>query len=185
MEIFAFKKTLVIFAFSGVLIPLQVQSQSYNTALGIRWGDGIGITARQRIMKKTSVEGIFYQHQKTTQTIAGVMLDHHMPLLTKRLNMYAGGGFGRAFDQSENERSAPYNAILVNAGLEFTIARLNLSWDIVPVIPLSEQENSLTTLTAFSLRYVLVKKSKNGLFQNDKNKKRHQKHKRKAKRRKK
>ena len=185
MEIFAFQKSLIIFTFFGVLVPLQVHSQSYNTALGIRWGDGIGISARQRIMKKTSVEGIFYQHQKTTQTIAGVMLDHHMPLLTRRLNIYAGGGFGRAFDQSENERSSPYNAILVNAGLEFTIARLNLSWDIVPVIPLSEQENSLTTLTAFSLRYVLVKKPKNGLFQNDKNKKKHHKHKRKAKRRKK
>lgn len=179
-EICSLKQPLVFLAFLGVIAPFPLLSQSYNTALGIRWGDGIGITARQRLMKKTSVEGIFYQHRKTDQTFAGIMLDHHMPVLTRRLNLYAGGGLGRASYSNENNINIAYNAVLINAGLEFTIARLNLSWDIVPVVPVSKQEKSLTTLTAFSLRYVLIKKSKKGLFHKDQNKKRKHKSKRKS-----
>jgi hypothetical protein len=148
-------------------IPSQGVCQSYNTALGLRWGDGIGITARQRLLKRTSVEGIFYQHNKTDKTIGGIMLNHHMPVITKRLNLYAGGGFGRIFQQEEENPRTSYNALMVNAGLEFTIARLNLSWDFVPVIPVNAEQESMSTLTAFSLRYVLIKKSKNGLFEND------------------
>jgi hypothetical protein len=182
-EICLLKQLWILLVFLSISTPFPLLSQSYNTALGIRWGDGIGITARQRLMKKTSIEGIFYQHHKTDQTIAAVMLDHHMPVITRRLNLFAGGGVGRASHLSEDNVNIAYNAILVNAGLEFTIARLNLSWDIIPVMPLSNQENSLTTLTAFSLRYVLIKKSKTGLFQKDKKKRKH-KHKRKSRRKK-
>ena len=160
------------------LLPLLLNGQTYNTALGLRWGDGIGITARQRVLKKTSFEGIFYQHHKSEKTIGGIMLDHHMPVLSKRLNLYAGGGIGRVFMEREENVKTSYNAVMVNAGLEFTIARLNLSWDFMPVIPVSADEQDLTTLTAFSLRYVLIKKSKNGLFENDKKKNKRKGHKR-------
>ena len=162
--------------------PNAVNGQSYNTSLGLRLGDGIGMTARQRILKRTTLEGIFYQHHPSDQTIAGLMLDHHMPVLTKRLNMYLGGGIGRGFPKADESTSVHYNALMLNAGLEFTIARLNLSWDFVPVIPLTDQDDSLTTLTAFSLRYVLIKKSKDGLFENDQKKKKKNIHKKKHKR---
>lgn len=161
-----------------LISSLDISAQSYTTTLGLRLGDGIGMTARQRILKRVSAEGIFYQHHKTDHTVAGVMLSQHMPVLTRRLNMYAGGGIGKVFYQKEEEPSTSYNALMVHAGLEFTIARLNLSWDFVPVIPVLGDED-LTTMTAFSLRYVLIKKSKQGLFEkNNKNKKgRKKKHK--------
>lgn len=177
-------KRLGLLVLFGTMIPFITWGQSYNTALGIRWGDGIGISARQRLLKKTSLEGIFYQHQKTDQTIAGIMLDHHMPVLTRRLNLFAGGGVGRTSFRTEDNVNVSHNAVLINAGLEFTLARLNLSWDIVPVVPLSNQETSLTTLTAFSLRYVLVKKSRKGLFEKDHKNKRKHKHKRRSNRKK-
>ncbi|HUR30173.1 MAG TPA: hypothetical protein VMZ69_02005 [Saprospiraceae bacterium] len=141
-------------------------------------GDGIGISMRQRVIKRTSVEGIFYKHHKSNLTIAGAMLDHHMPVLTKRLNLYMGGGFARAFRQPDESAKSSFNSLLLNAGLEFTISRLNLSWDFVPVIPIGKKDETLTPMTAFSLRYVLIKKDKKGLFENNNPKKRN-KHKRK------
>src|SRR5688500_6457710 len=164
--------------FMCVMFPLFLHGQTYNTALGLRWGDGIGISARQRVLKRTSLEGIYYLHHKSEKTIGGIMLDHHMPVLTKRLNLYAGGGLGHVFMENKEIQSSSYNAIMVNAGLEFTMARLNLSWDIMPVIPVSAEGEVLTTLTAFSLRCVLIKKAKNGLFQNDKKKNKRKGHKR-------
>jgi len=170
--------SLLLIAFLAVSTPISLFGQSYNTALGLRWGDGIGITARQRILKRTSVEGIFYQHQKSDQTIAALMIDHHMPVLTRRLNIYAGGGLGWVSVEKLDDIRDSYNAAVINAGLEFTIARLNLSWDFVPVIPIAQQEQSMTVMTAFSLRYVLIPKSKNGLFNKDNKHKKKNKHKR-------
>jgi hypothetical protein len=165
------------FALASVLNPLACvaclavpslgYSQTYNTTLGLRLGEGIGISARQRLHKKVTAEGIFYQHHKSDQTILGLMADQHMPVLTKRLNIYAGGGFGRYYSQSDEVPDYSATVFLLNAGLEFTISRLNLSWDFMPVIPLSSQEEGLVTMTAFSLRYVLIKKSrgnKHGIF---------------------
>ena len=169
--------SLLLMAFIAMAAPWSLLGQSYNTALGLRWGDGIGITAKQRILKRTTLEGIFYQHQKSDQTVAGLMMDHHMPVLTRRLNIYAGGGLGWVSVEKADNAYVSYNAVMINAGLEFTIARLNLSWDIVPVIPISQQEESLTTMTAFSLRYVLVKKSKNGLFGQENKRNKNNKHK--------
>ena len=150
-----------------IAMPFLAYSQTYNTSLGLRLGEGIGISARQRLLKKVTAEGIFYQHRRSDHTILGLMAAQHMPVLTKRLNIYAGGGVGRSFSQ-EDERPAYSGTIfLLNAGLEFTISRLNMSWDFMPVIPISDQEEGLVNMTAFSLRYVLVKKSrgrKHGLF---------------------
>ena len=180
-------KRYVVLAVSMLLLTAnEIAGQSYNTSLGLRLGDGIGISARQRLLKRVSAEGIFYKHHKSDQTVVALMLNQHMPVLTRRLNIYAGGGGGRVFQQEVETPSASYNALMLNAGLEFTIARLNLSWDFVPVIPVSGEEN-MTTMTAFSLRYVLIKKSKKGIFgnekkrgQNNKNhKKPHRKHKKK------
>lgn len=155
----------------------ELNAQTYTTCLGLRWGDGIGVTARQKLFKRTSAEGIFYQHHKSDQAIAGIMLAHHMPVLTRRLNLYIGGGMGIVFPEDKEVASTQYKAFMGNAGLEFTIGRLNMSWDFIPVLPLTDTEESLTTMTAFSLRYVVLKKNKKGLFQKDKkgNKRKHKK----------
>lgn len=175
---------LLVFVISFLLTPVNMPAQSYNTTLGLRLGDGIGISARQRLLKRTSFEGLFYQHHKSDQAIAGLLIAQHMPVLTRRLNLYAGGGLGWTFpDKSETVKES-YKAFMLNAGLEFTIGRLNMSWDFVPVIPVSEQEEGLTSMTAFSLRYVLVKKSKNGLFEKDKKNPKSKKRKNKNKQRK-
>lgn len=166
----------VIFILISTMLFLadSLSAQTYTTALGLRWGDGIGVSARQRLLKRTSAEGIFYQHHKSDQTVAGLMLAHHMPVLTKRLNLYIGGGAGWIFPEASESGSSQYKAVLGSAGLEFTIARLNMSWDFVPVIPIQSAESQMTTMTAFSLRYVVIKKPKQGLFQKD-----NKKHKRK------
>lgn len=157
-----------------VLTPLLAYGQSYNTTAGLRLGDGIGMTIRQRVLKRTSIEGIFYQHHKSDQTIAGIMAAHHMPVLTRRLNLYIGGGPGWIFANADEGNSSSDQAIMGNAGLEFTLGKINLSWDFIPVIPMSREGQGLTTLTAFSLRYVVFKKSKGnkkGIFEGHKKKK--------------
>lgn len=171
-------------SFFLIFILLTASAQTYTTSAGLRLGDGIGISVRQKLIKRTTVEGLFYKHQKSDLTLAGAMLDHHMPVLTKRLNLYMGGGFGRAFRQPNESAHASFNAFMLNAGLEFTISRLNMSWDFVPVIPIGAEDEGLIPMTAFSLRYVIIKKSKNGLFENNNSKKRHKNKRKHHKRRK-
>ena len=175
MEIMTINFIRIAFAifFFFVFGSMIGSAQTYTTSAGLRLGDGIGISMRQKLIKRTTIEGLFYKHQKSDLTLAGAMLDHHMPVLTKRLNLYMGGGFGRAFKQPDESTQSSFNAFMLNAGLEFTISRLNMSWDFVPVIPIGAEDESLVPMTAFSLRYVIIKKSKNGLFENKNSKKRH------------
>ena len=177
-----FNRIATVYFFS--LVFTCVSAQTYTTSAGLRLGDGIGISVRQKVIKRTSVEGIFYKHHKSDLAIAGAMLDHHMPVLTKRLNLYMGGGFGRAFRQPDESAKSSFNALLLNAGLEFTISRLNMGWDFVPVIPMGAEDEGLTPMTAFSLRYVLIKNDKKGLFEKNNSKKRHKNKRKLHKRRK-
>lgn len=139
-------------------------AQSYSTTFGLRWGDGFGATARQKIMKRTSIEGIYFKQNPSDQIITGIILDHHMPVLTKRLNLYAGAGIGMTIPQSSEKIHNSSSSILANAGIELTLGRVNISWDIMPVIPFDQENVSLQTISGFSLRYVLIRQKKNGFL---------------------
>lgn len=133
-------------------------AQSYDTSAGIRFGSQWGLTVNQRVAKKVTIEGILQAGGKTNLTNLTVLARKHMPVLTKRFNIYYGAGLqGGWYDDPDITAGNPFGLAFVG-GAEFTFARLNVSWDIKPALNLTGGERNFYTQTGISVRYVINKK---------------------------
>ena len=131
-------------------------AQSYFTAAGVRVGDGFGVTLQQRIAKKVTVEGILKNNQTRNEFSVTGLVERHVPLISRRLNFYVGIGLHKGFTNSrESDFESPFGVTGIG-GLEFTIGKLNLSYDFKPALNLTGGEQTLYPETALSLRYVIV-----------------------------
>ena len=167
------KKLLVLWP--ALLACSVLYAQRFNTTLGLRLerGDKIGISAQQRILDRTSLEGILAAAEREVE--ANFLIKQHFPLIGRGLNMYIGGGghVGRLKDFG-----ATYGVDAV-MGVEHKILILPLviSVDFKPAYHLAH-EDWVDFSTAFSVRYVLAK-YKNG----EKRRKKRQREKAREKRR--
>jgi hypothetical protein len=157
-------------------------AQSYFTAGGIRIGDGIGISLQQRVAKKVTVEGILKNNNARDEFSVTGLIERHISLISRRLNFYTGIGLHKGFvHNDELETKGPFGITAVG-GLEFTIGKLNLSYDFKPALNLSGGTKVFYPDTALSLRYVIVG---NKVLKNmKKNKKKKQRQKARDKRKK-
>ncbi len=146
------------FLIASVFLPSLLFAQSYNTAGGIRLGTEWGLTLKQRIANHTTVEGIFQKGFNEDETIVTLLANQHFPLITRRFNLYFGGGLHKGWNTSEDViYEDPFGISLVG-GLEFTVGRLNLSWDFKPAFNLSGGTKDFYSHTGLSLRYVFWKR---------------------------
>lgn len=138
------------------LACLFLNAQSYDTAFGVRLGTDWGFTLNQRVAKKTTIEGIIQSSlaSKRDEVLVTGMVRQHFPMASRRLNVYSGGGLHKGWLNS-SEFDDPFGVTLV-AGIEFTIARVNLSYDFKPAINISGGDKTFYTQTGISARYVLV-----------------------------
>lgn len=141
---------------------LSLSAQSYNTAFGMRLGTDWGLTVKQRIAKKTTLEAILQSSLQREEAIVTLMGTQHLPFLTRRLNVYTGGGLhkgwgGVEFDENGDAYENPFGISLIG-GIELSLGRLNLTYDIKPAINLIGGERTLYTQTGISLRYVIIKR---------------------------
>jgi hypothetical protein len=156
-------RTLLLSTF--LISACFIQAQSYTTALGMRLSQHAGISLQQRVAGKLTVEGILQHGFLSNQTMLTALLQKHQNLVTKGINMYAGGG--PHFTRYKLPRTIKGNSITASAlglsligGLEAAIGRALISIDYKPAfnfgtgIPLYQGEAGL------SLRYVLLKQSK-------------------------
>ncbi|MCF6366777.1 MAG: hypothetical protein L3J35_11305 [Bacteroidales bacterium] len=151
------KKYILILWFS--VVTISVFSQSYFTAGGARFGTDWGISVQQRILKHTTFEGIFQSSLFREELMLTGILEHHFPLITRRLNIYTGAGFHKGFVTDVNsDYSSPYGLSLIT-GVEFTIARFVFSYDFKPAFNFSGGENYWYGQTAVSVRYVIIKQN--------------------------
>ena len=143
---------LLFLAFSGNYIL----AQSYNTAGGLRLGWELGITAKQRVLKNTTIEGIIHNAYRSDLTSVTVLGAQHYKVLTRRLNIFMGGGVHKGW--ITNDRILFNNPVGVTAiaGVEFTVRRWNISYDFKPAINLYGGQNRIDRHTSLSLRYVFV-----------------------------
>ena len=164
------KATSLIFL---IVLSVNTFSQSYFTAGGARFGTDWGMTVQQKILKHTTVEGIFQSSLFREELMLTGLLEHHFPLITKRLNVYTGAGFHKGFVTDDNlDYESPFGLSLI-AGAEFTFARFVFSYDFKPAFHFSGGENPWYSQTAVSVRYVFIKQN---VFKKMKRKKeRHQK----------
>jgi|GEM_PF-1505323 len=152
------------------LISPQLNAQKYITAAGVRIGNQqLGLTVKQRLAKKISVEGIFNSNFSFKNASMSVLLERHQGL--RRLNIYYGVGYRQLWHREEDPtKSAGIDAII---GIEFTLLGLNLSADFKPTIVNLATNKWFQTQVGFSIRYVIIKdkrrwfkrkKRKGGLF---------------------
>jgi len=140
---------------------LSANSQNYTTALGARFGGGLGMTLRQVVAPGWSVEGILSYKRAALSTNYALLAQHHRKLLGRRLNFYFGAGIqGASFEILEPDSPKNPFGIAGVVGLDFTIKRLNLSFDFQPHYNLKGGTRDFTSSSGLSLRYVLIKRIK-------------------------
>ncbi len=148
-----------------ILSNTFVAAQSYQTALGMRLGTDWGITARQRLAKRSTLEGILQSSLQREEILLTALYERHFPIISRRFNLYYGGGLHKGWISldPENESGAPsYDpfGITLVGGIEFTLARLNFSYDLKPAINFRGGAKRIYAQSGVSIRYVLVKKQK-------------------------
>ncbi|MCI5082721.1 MAG: hypothetical protein MRY78_13575 [Saprospiraceae bacterium] len=141
--------------------------QSYNTAFGLRVGTEWGFTFKQRVLKHTTLEGIFQSSLEREEVMLTALAEQHFPVLTRRFNIYMGGGIHKGWRTAETEYDDAGNPIndydnpfglTTIFGAEITLGRLNVSYDFKPAMNISGGDSRFYFQTGVSLRYVLFKR---------------------------
>ena len=141
-------------------LPLPAVAQKYRTAAGFRSSGGdYGLTIQQVIIPKTTVEGLamFAPRERS----ATLLVERHFGILGPSLNYYfgAGGHYGRHRDTGD---FWGFDG-LVGAEYKIAFLPLVLSLDFKPTIEYGSNDWNRFP-TAFSVRYIIVKKRKEGIF---------------------
>ncbi|WP_291787208.1 hypothetical protein [Cecembia sp.] len=165
-----FKVVGLVFLQSIVLVQMS-WAQRYATAVGLRLGSNdvsrtVGITARQRIIQRLTVEGII-QSDFNKNTTAHILMANHRPIISKRFNYYYGAGvsFGREESFVKQRETKEIIHTYGNAtmgmdfigGIELTVANTVVSLDYKPNINLAGREEFFRGQVGISVRTVLVK----------------------------
>jgi hypothetical protein len=133
----------ILIAITILLSSSYVSAQHYKTAGGIRLGNGIGITLQQEVKDKMTLEAMFFTKLNDGEDYHfAALLERHFNVLTRRTNIYAGGG--GHFGLLKEQKVGYANTIGVSGifGAELTFKRLNFSVDYKPAINLVKKEKN-------------------------------------------
>ena len=133
-------------------------AQSYNTTAGVRLGTEWGLSVKQRLYESFTAEAILQTNRKQNETALTFLAVDHKAILSRRLNLFFGGGMRLPLQNSENALREDGFGVVGAAGLEFTFAKLNFTWDYLPVFIPSAL--SFRMQSAMSIRYVFQKRDK-------------------------
>ena len=149
-------KRIILLSILG-LLAMQVEAQSYITAIGGRIGPDWGLTIQQRLAKSLTIEGIAESSSSRDEVMLTGLLEKHIPLITRHFNIYGGAGIHKGWSTNQREFvEDPYGLTLIG-GAELTLGRINLSYDFKPALNIVGGERKFFTSQAFSLRIVLFK----------------------------
>ena len=163
-------RTIITLSLTLLLSLPSLQAQTYKHTLGLRLSGGtgarmVGLTSNYRLAKGLSVEGIIQSNFSDNHT-AHLLLKRHRGLVSRRFNFYYGGGLSlgseESFyrDASSKEKVFTYGnptvGLDVIGGIEFTLLRMNMSFDVKPNINLSGRQNWVTFQSGLSIRSVMV-----------------------------
>lgn len=145
-------------------------AQRYGTAVGLRLGSNdlsrtIGITANQRVLRHTTLEGII-QSDFSRNTTSHFLVKQHRPLISKRFNYFYGGGFSFGYEESfvKNRSTREITHTYGNSttgidaiiGVEATLVGTVISLDYKPNFNMSGREEFARGQVGISARWVLV-----------------------------
>lgn len=155
---------VLFFLFAGLF---EVRSQSYRTAAGLRIGNNMTLSISQRIVAGSTLDFYHQSSLLSPASITALAYKKHVPLITKRLNLFGGiGPYCRTGKNGMSNEVVLYRfsscGMLLTGGIDFTIGRLNLGYDFMPVVRLvgSDPIGRVSASSAITLRYVLIKQPK-------------------------
>ena len=152
----------LVFLLFALLSSFSSDAQSYNTAIGVRFGNDLGFSLQQRIANKTTAEAMFYGGRSTPDAFVNVLLRQHLSLLSKKLNAYVGVGVGSHWQVIDDQFTTQKYTIPGVIGMEMSFGRLNISGDIMPHLILNNgQENAYKSFANVGLRIILAKRKMN------------------------
>lgn len=135
-------------------------AQKYRTAAGLRSdGNNYGLTIQQVFLPKATLEGLAMLAPR--ERSATLMAERHFGILGPSLNYYfgAGGHYGR---NKDNGDFWGFDGVI---GAEYKVAFIPfvISFDFKPTIEYGSADWNRFP-TAFSIRYIFLKKKKTGIF---------------------
>ncbi len=139
----------------------NISAQSYNTALGMRLGTDWGVTLQQRIANRTTLEVLLQSSLQREEVLLTVMGEQHLPVISRRFNIYYGGGLHKGWINETDRNDEPYAnpfGVTFIGGIEMSLARLNISYDFKPAINITGGQHTFYTQTGISLRYIIDKR---------------------------
>ncbi len=147
------KKTFSQLVFNTFLLILttstSVLAQGYGTAVGIRVGDGIGLTAKQQIALRATGEVILSSKASENSTTLSLLAMRHVNILTRTGNFYIGGGGHRTWISGGSN----YFGLSAIGGFELNFKSFNFSADYKPQFNFGSK--LLRSEVGISLRYII------------------------------
>jgi hypothetical protein len=142
-------------------------SQSYQTAVGIRAGNGFNITAQQYLVNNWTLEGILHTSFMSDNIGLNLLAEKHRKILIRNLNIYYGAGGhyywqnGPGNEDGTGIRNNVAGLSLIG-GAELSLGRLNLSVDWKPELHLIGQSVRPFDWNgaAISVRYIIDKRER-------------------------
>ncbi|MEP7266887.1 MAG: hypothetical protein ABI844_04610 [Saprospiraceae bacterium] len=134
--------------------------QTYFTTAGLRMGSDFGLSLKQRILKKTTGELILFSESSGRSNMGVTLLyDQHKSIITRNFNLFYGAGLTRKLEYFNSEQGltkSTSTGIPLQVGIEFTIGKINLSWDYTPILYISTKSNAFSSSKGVSIRYVFI-----------------------------
>ncbi len=154
-----FKKPIFGFLLILFFLNHNIQAQGYGTAIGARFGDGIGLTVQQQVAITTTAE-VIVKSGVTNKDITGTLLiEKHTNILTRALNFYSGlGAYHTWLEPNDNYKVAPTNptGIVAIAGGELKLGSIVLSADFKPMLKIVGDGTTFDWQTGISVRYIIA-----------------------------
>ena len=147
-------------ALTGALLTQPAAAQKYRTAAGLRSdGTTYGLTIQQLILPRTTLEGLGMVAPR--ERSATLLAERHFGILGPSLNYYFGAG-GHIGNHKDDGTFWGFDGLV---GAEYKIAFIPfvISIDFKPTIEYGSADWNRFP-TAFSVRYIFVKKKKTGIF---------------------
>jgi hypothetical protein len=155
------KKVVLLLLFFSINWALE--AQNYNTAIGLRLGNNIGLTINQHLIRKLTAEAIigsnFTDNNRLGMSL--ILKHHHRLLLFKRFTVYEGlGGHYYFKDDGDAVNFKTPAGVTGLLGAEISVRRLHFSLDWKPEYHLQKEDSAKDFVMggAFSIRYILIKR---------------------------
>ena len=140
---------------------LPAAAQKYRTAVGLRLArPDLGITITQRLAERTTLEVL--GSAANNDLTLNVLGRQHTGLLGHALNLYAGVGP----HLGSTHHRGTYGGGTLALGIEWKIPifPIVVAYDWMPSISTANREKRFNNSTGISIRYVLFKEKKDGIF---------------------